>query len=154
MNIQEFKEGQNLYIGDFGDELCNYTCGRICDNLNNIAENHIYTNTDNLFDWAKGNINFIEECVNEYGFDDKNFDFCRLIQAGQYFSNLQELSENIDDIITNWILDYIENGLEITELSEEQVEEVECLFGKYNDSDVLDFIITDIEDIFKNKEGE
>lgn len=153
MNIQEFKEGQNLYIGDFGDELCNYTSGYIYEIIGYIAENHIYTNTDNLFDWAKENINFIEECVNEYGFDNKNFDFCRLIQSGQYYSNREELYNNLYDILVNFVFDYIENSLEITELNDEQIDELEYLFCGIDKNDRLEDIIEDINNIF-NKEEE
>lgn len=61
----------------------------------------------------------------------------------------EELCSNLDDILTNWIINYIEYNLNIKELTDEQAEQVEDLFNKYDNNDELECIAEEIEKIFE-----
>lgn len=150
--IKELREEQNLYLGDYGEYLVDYNSGYICDCISELADNNVDIYNYNLLEWVKSNSSYVEDAVAEFGIDSRNFDFFRLLQQGQYMQITDELYSNLDDIITNWIINYIEYDLEIKELTDEQAEQVEELFNKYDNNDEFEYIIEKIEEIFENKE--
>lgn len=150
--LKELREEQNLYLGDYGEYLVDCNCGYICDCISELADNHVDIYNYNLLEWVKDNSSYVEDAVAEFGIDSKNFDFFGLLRQGQYLQIEEELHNNLDDILTNWIINYIEHDLEIKELTDEQVEQVEDLFDKYDNNDELEYIIEKIEEIFENKE--
>lgn len=147
--IEELKNELELYCGDYGEYICDYNSGYIDDIFHEIADNHVDIYWADLCEWAKGNSGYIEEYVSEYGIDSNNFDFFRLIQGGQYFRNLEELNKNRDDIIKLFILNYIENELDIKELTEDVENQLNNILDDVNNYDDLDIIIDDINAIFK-----
>lgn len=146
--IKELKEELALYCGDYGDCICDYNSGYIDDIFHEIADNHVAIYWTDLCEWAKGNSSYIDEYVAEFGIDEKNFDFFRLIQGGQYLCNLEELNKNRDDIIKLFILNYIENELGIHEINEENESELENILEFVPKYDDLSVIIDDINAIF------
>lgn len=150
--IEEFKNELELYCGDYGDCICDYNDGYVDDVLHEIADNHIDIYWTDLCEWAKGNSGYIDEYVAEFGIDSKNFDFFRLIQGGQYLCNLEELNKNRDDIIKLFILNYIENELEIKELSENVENQLNDILDDVSNYDDLSVIIDDITSIIEEEE--
>ena len=146
--IEELKNELELYCGDYGDYICDYNSGYIDDIFKEIADSHVAIYWADLCEWAKGNSGYIDEYVAEFGIDEKNFDFFRLIQGGQYFCNLKELNQNRDDIIKLFIFNYIENELGIHEINEENESELENILEFVPKYDDLSVIIDDINAIF------
>ena len=58
MKIEELKK--DLYLGDYGEEIANYSSGYICDILTEIADNNVDIYYYDLFEWAKNNFSIIE----------------------------------------------------------------------------------------------
>ena len=150
--IKELREEQNLYLGDYGEYLVDYNRGYICDCISELADNNVSFYNYDLLEWVRNNSEYVERSVTEFGIDSKNFDFFKLLQQGQYLQIEEELYENIDDIITNWIIHYIEYNLNIKELTDEQAEQVEDLFNKYDNNDEFEYIIEKIKEIFEEVE--
>ena len=149
--IKELREEQNLYLGDYGKYLVDYNRGYICDCISELADNNVDIYNYNLLEWVKDNSSYVEDAVAEFGIDSKNFDFFRLLQQGQYMQITDELYTNLDDIITNWIINYIEYDLEIKELTDEQAEQIEDLFNKYDNNDELEYIVEKIKEVFESE---
>lgn len=150
--IQELREEQNLFLGDYGKFLVDYNRGYVGDCISELADNNIDICNHDLLEWVRGNSSYVEDAVAEFGIGSDNFDFYGLLRQGQYMQIEEELYENIDDILTNWIINYIEYDLNIKELTDEQAEQVEDLFNKYDNNDEFEHIIEEIEEIFEEVE--
>lgn len=149
--IQELREEMNLFLGDLGDRICDYNDGYICNIISEIADNNVDIYNRDLLEWAKDNYGYIEEVVEEFGVDSKNFNFMRLIQQGQWLCNEQELYENLEDNLKNRVLDYIEKDLEIEQISEEQEDELMALdFNDHNQR--LEDLLEEVASIFSEEE--
>lgn len=150
--ISELKNEYNLCTGDYGECVCDYKEGYIDEIFSEIADNNVDIYWSDLCEWAKGNSSYIDDYVVEFGIDEKNFDFFRLIQGGQYLCNLEELNENRDDIIKLFILNYIENRLEIKEINEDIENQLVDMLSNVSNYDDLSVIIDDITSIFEEEE--
>lgn len=149
--IEELKK--DLFTGEIGDNLCDYSSGYICDVISEIADNNVDIYTYDLLEWAKGNYSYIEDAIDELGTPTDSqgrADFIGMIRQGQYIYYSNDLYENLDDIIKNYIYNYILNDLNIEEITEEQEEEIDML--SYDNNDELDTIIEDINNIFNKGE--
>lgn len=150
--IKELREEQNLYLGEYGEYLVDYNSGYICDCISELADNNVDIYNYNLLEWVRNNSEYVEQAVTDFGIDERNFDFFGLLRQGQYVQITEELYNNLDDIITNWIINYIEYDLNIKELTDEQAEQVEDLFNKYDNNDELEYIAEKIKEVFENEE--
>ncbi len=131
LNIKELKN--NLYVGDFGDQVTNYSDGTLYDILLEISENNIDIYTNDLFDWAKSNIGEIEEANEELG---TPTDILQQIQQGQANSYLKALMEDYKEIIKYYALDYIEKYLELQEINEEKWDDLAWELESFSDYDI------------------
>lgn len=125
MKIKEYE--YNLDLGEIGDCFCDYDDGYISDIMFEIADNHINIYNHDLLKWLSDNLAnayYIEQAVNEYGIDSKNFDFYRLIQQGQFMQNYEDLQEHLNDALLNYAFNYIEHYLDNTDITQEQFEEL------------------------------
>lgn len=123
LKIEELKK--ELFTGDLGEYFRDYDNGYVCDIITEIADNRIGIYYSDLFEWASGNIGYIEEALSEFGTPTncKNLpDFIKIIQQGQFLAYEQDIYENLEDILKFFMYDYIEKELNILELTEEQNE--------------------------------
>ena len=151
LKIKDLKNELNL--GDYGEDITNYSSGYVSDIITEIADNNVDIYNNDLMEWAKGNTSYIEDAMVEFGTpEDSNGhpDFMRLIMQGQYYMYEQDLYNNLEDILKYWAYDYIENKYNITELTEEQNDEIN--FYNYTNVDRLEEIKGMIEDIFESLE--
>lgn len=149
--IEELKK--DLFTGEIGDNLCDYSSGYICDIISEIADNNVDIYNYDLLEWAKGNYSYIEDAIDELGTPTDRqgrADFIGMIRQGQYIYYEQDLYDNLDDIIKNYIYNYITNELGIEEITEEQEEEIDML--SYDNNDELETINEDLNNIFKSEE--
>ena len=149
VRIDELKK--DLCIGDLGEYFCDYKNGYICDIITEIADNNISIYYSDIFEWAKNNIGYIEEALNELGTpqdSNGNADFIRIIQQGQYYANEQDLYKNLKDTILFRIYDYLQHDLDIAEITEEQQAEIEALNIEDN-NEQLENLLQQAEDIVK-----
>lgn len=147
MKIEELKK--DLYLGDYGEEITNYSSGYVCDIITKIANNNVDIHYYDLFEWAKNNFSIIEEANEELGI---NPDIIKQIQQGQFYSYQRDLYENLENIIKYYVFDYIQEVLEIEEITEEQLNELEIEIDFTDNSERLENINDEINEIFKNKE--
>ena len=137
--IENLKGGLNNISVDFYDDKKHYLnqSNYICDEINEFADSNIDIYTYNLFDWAKTNYNYIEQGVAEFGIDEKNFDFIKLIQQGQYLQLTQDLYNDIDEIIKMFA--FYEMIEQINDLTNDDEIEIEIDFDEFeNEIENLD----------------
>lgn len=150
LKIEDLKN--DLFLGELGEQITEYDNGYIGDIITEIADSNVDIYNDDLMEWAKGNTSYIEDAIREFGTpEDSNGhpDFMKLIMQGQYYMYEQDLYNNIEDILKYWAYDYIENKYNITELTEEQNDEIE--FYNYTNVDRLEEIEGMIEGIFESE---
>lgn len=147
MKIEELKK--DLYLGDYGEEITNYSSGYVGDILTEIADNNVDIYYYDLFEWAKNNFSIIEEANEEMGI---NPDITKQIQQGQFYSYQRELYENLEDIMKYYVFNYIQEALEIEEITEEQLNELEFEINFTDNNEELENINDKINEIFNNKE--
>ena len=148
MKIREYE--YNLDLGEVGDCFCDYDNGYICDIMSEIADNHIDSYNHDLLKWLSDNLAnayYIEQAVNEYGIDSKDFDFYRLIQQGQFMQNYEDLQEHLNDSLLNYAFNYIEHYLDNIDVTEEQFDEL--TLKDYKNFDKLE----EIDDFIKEVLG-
>lgn len=150
LKIEDLKN--DLFLGELGEQITQYDNGYISDIITEIADSNVDIYNNDLMEWAKGNTSYIEDAMREFGTpEDSNGhpDFMRIIMQGQYYMHEQDLYNNLEDILKYWAYDYIENKYNLTELTEEQNDEIE--FYNYNSVDRLEEIEGMIEDIFESE---
>lgn len=152
LKIEDLRK--ELYTGKYGDCICNYDNGYICDIITEIADSHVDIYINDLLDWAKNNYSYIEEALDEFGTptdSKRNADFIKIIMQGQYLYNERDLYDNLEDSLKLFAYVYIQNVLSIEEITEEQNENL--LNYDYTDNnDKLEYIIDYINDIFNNQD--
>lgn len=152
VRIDELKN--DLCIGNLSEYFCDYNNGYICDIINEIADNNIAIYYSDIFEWAKSNVGYIEEALNEFGTpQDINgkVDFIRIIQQGQYYANEQDLYKNLKDTILFRIYDYLQHDLNIAEITEEQQAKIEALNIEDN-NEQLENLLQQAKNIVKNED--
>jgi hypothetical protein len=148
LKIEDLKK--DLFLGDFGEEFEQYDNGYICDIITEIADRNVSIYNYVLLNWAKDNYGYIEEAMDEFGQPTDNkghFDFIKCIQQGQFYANEQDIYENLKDIILNRLYNYIVSNLGITEITEKQNFEIECLNIEDN-NEQLENLFEELEKIF------
>ena len=133
LKIEELRKELNL--GELGEYFVDYDNGYICDIITEISDNHVDIYTSDLFDWAKNYFCYIEEANTELGTPK---DILQQIQQGQFYYYEQNIYNNLEDIMLNYMYNYIENVLNIKEITEEQYD------------DLLDFDFNDNKEMFEN----
>ena len=151
LKVSELKNG--CRFENLTEYFCDYDHGYICDIITEIADNHVEIYTSDLLEWAKDNYGYIEEAIDEFGTptdSNGNADFIRMIQQGQFYSNERELYDGLSNGLCLWVYNYIENVLGITEITEEENNELlEWDFDDHNEQ--LENLIEHIENIFKKE---
>lgn len=147
MKIKELKK--ELYLGDLGDRFCDYDNGYICDIITEIADNNIDIYYYDLFEWAKNNYGTIQEANEEFG---TPTDIIKQIQQGQFLAFERELYENLGDSLKNYVLNYIEHTLKLTEISSKKWEEIENEIDFEDNNEEIENIIEQVNEILSIKE--
>lgn len=147
LKIKELRKELNL--GELGEYFVDYDNGYICDIITEIADNHIDIYTSDLFDWAKNYFCYIEEANTELGTPK---DILQQIQQGQFYYYEQNIYNNLEDIMLNYMYNYIENVLNIKEITEEQYDDL--LDFDFNDNnEMLENLIDHINEVLKIEEA-
>ncbi len=163
-NVQQMQQkGQIMttdniknYIQDnlrFDDDICeritdytNCTSEYIDDTFTEIADNNIDLYYSGLLDWLRDcscATDYIEQAVKGQGIDSNNFDFMRLIQAGQYEYNMEKLNDNRHNVLLLWCLQYcIENDIALTD---EQIDNLDDEIDDY--ANYFDDLVDTINEI-------
>lgn len=151
--IKEIKENDTMEKVNISS-LCDYSSTQyLYDTINEIADNSIDIYNYDLLEWSKNNYYYIEYALDEYGTPtDSNgkADFIRMIQQGQYYQNLEEIHDNLDDMLKIYILDLLQKE-DIKEISQEQDEKIDELIKEWQDNDYLGSI-EDIKEVLFDEE--
>ena len=124
----------------------------ICDTISEVADSETDIYYSGLFDWLKNDPDSVEniECaLREFGTPTSGNDipdFMKILQQGQYYGNEQKIYNNINDFGKIWLLYYLKDVEDITELTDEQAEKIEDLDVDSNDK------FADLLEKFKNED--
>ena len=148
--IKERKEEVKKNLSDtYCDCICDYNDGYICDVIAEISDNHVDIYYSDLFEWCKGNFDYVNDWIAECG---SSGDIIKDIQGGQYKQISDELYENMEEMLLLFAYDYIFTNEII--LNDEQLEELEKYISDLDNNDQLEDIISYIEDLQNNEESE
>ena len=151
LKIEELRK--ELFIGDLGEYFCDYKDGYICDIITEIADNNIPVYNSEIWEKAAENSSYIEEALQEFGTPTDNnvkIDLIRIFTQGLYYKNEQEIYENLEEILQNWMYNYIEYDLEIKEITNTENEDL-LNYDFTNNNSTLEELIEHIEETL-NKE--
>lgn len=132
--------------------ITQYCGGYIGDIITELADSNVDIYNSDLSEWAKDNVSYIEEAINMWGIpkdEGGHADYYRMIQQGQYYMYEQDLYNNIEDILKYWAYSYIEDNYNLTELTEEQNDEIEFL--NYNNFEKLEDLKNELDNIFESE---
>lgn len=146
MKIEELKK--DLFLGDFGDQFEGYNSGYIGDIITEIADNNVDIYNSDLLDWLKNNYSIVEEANDMMGTPSGIIEQC---QQGQFYQYEHDLYENLVDIITNRIYQYIEEEFDIHELTDEQIDEISYLNLDDNNKRLED-LFNEVKEILEKEE--
>lgn len=110
--MKKFKRDYDLvedlgYEGDMMDTMCDYPDSCIIgDAIIEIADSNVYLYDRDLWEIAPRLRFYIEDAVYDYGHGE--IDLIKIFQMGQFEYNSQVMYNNIDQIIFNIALDYLE----------------------------------------------
>ena len=107
----------------------------ICDTISEIADSETDIYYSGLINWLKNDpdsVDAIEEAAAEFGRPEK-FDFIRFLQQGQYYQNEQKLYNNIDTVAKIWLLAYLRNKENLSEITDEQADYIDDFTANNND---------------------
>ena len=145
LKIEELKK--ELFTGDFGDCFWDYNDGYICDIITEIADNHIDIYNSDLLEWAAGNYSYIDEAMQEFGKPD---DFLQYIRQGQFLAYEQDLYNNLEDSLKNFMYTYIQDVLDVNEITEEQNDNL-LDYDFSDNNDTLENLIDHIKEVLKRR---
>ena len=100
----EFLNSNNLedllYNQQFNDlsELIDWLDDDAGDKISELSDSMIDIYNYDLRKWSVENYDYIEEAVEEFGYDSKNFDFHKIIQLGQYYAYSNEFYAMISEL--------------------------------------------------------
>lgn len=155
LNVSDLKADIHNDLGEYGDNFCDYSGYQyICDVISEIADSNIDIYYADLFEWCKHNYEWVEEAIAQGLCDLQNPDIPKMIQAGQYEYNTQDLYENLDSIMLNYCLNYIEHDLELTEITQEQFEKIENKCTNVDNNDTLEDFEDFLKELFETEEEE
>lgn len=149
LKIKDLKKF-DLNLGDYGENIIDYSSNQyISDIFSEIADNNVNIYNYDLLQWVANdlyNIEYCNEAINEFGAND----FIAILQQAQYLEISENLNNHIEDILLYYAYTYIENNLDIEEITEEQDEKIKMLnFRKF---DKLYELEAEIEEIFESEE--
>lgn len=147
LKIEELRK--KLYLGDYGEYITDYNDGYISDIINEMADNNVDIYNYDLLQWCANNLYNIDYCdraKDELGASD----LVSMLQGGQYLQITDDLYENLENILINYMYYYIENYLELEEITEEQNDEL--LDFDFEACDKLEEIAEHATEILKENE--
>ena len=118
----------------------------VCDVVSEIADSETGIYYSDLINWLKEDndaVENIEYALREFGTPkgtDGIPDFMKILQQGQYYGNEQKLYENLNKIGKIWLLSYLQDKENMSEITEEQADFIDELEIDNNDrfSEVLE----------------
>ena len=101
-----------LNIGEYGEYFLDYDIREYIDDIvTYIADANIDIYDYKIWEWAKNNQDSIESAIEQgyYNIDSREFDLIKLFQAGQYLYITDDLYNNLDDILSYVVIDYLQD---------------------------------------------
>lgn len=140
-------------LGELGDRFCDYSGYQyICDVISEIADSNIDIYYYDLFEWAKTNYEWVEEAIAQGLCDMSNPDIPRMLQAGQYEQNTNDLYTHLDASMLNFCLNYIKYDLGHETMTETQFDELTAHCTNVDNNDTLEVFEDFCKELFETEE--
>ena len=124
---EDLKGRMNDLSIDFASDYDLNTSSYLCDLFNEYAGGQVDIYYKDLIDWLSGSGDeFVERYVQEFGIDEKNFDFWEIVRGGQFLDFQERLFADEKEIIELMVVNYLLNNEEEIEreLEESELEEM------------------------------
>ena len=107
LNIDEMIK--DLYLGEYGDNILSYDGSEyVGDAITYIADNNVDIYYSDLAEYLKHNSGYVEQAIQEFGWEGCGSDIWQAIRMGQYLEIEEDLYENLDNILKYYTLKYIQ----------------------------------------------
>ena len=153
----DIKKGMNDISKDFASDYTLDTSSYLSDLISEYSDNWVYIYNYDLLNWVKDNYEYVEMAISEFGIDEKNFNFFRLLQTGQYLQNEEMLYSDESKIIELMTYNYLlDNEDEIEkDIDEKDIDEmIDEILAYFDSNDRLNDIIDKINEYIKNGASE
>lgn len=168
-NIKQFKEldfykdYENLDILKNLEDMAysfifEYNEGYICDIISYIADNCVPIYYSEIWEQAKEVSEYVKEAFNEFGYNE-NEDLEINMQKGIYYYNEYSLYQNLDILIYNYAVNYLDEAIEYIEDEETKerakrvtAEELKELLSNIDNNNTYEDINQIIEEYIENEE--
>lgn len=152
--VKDYKAELAKY--DFAENFGDYSSGYICDIITEIADNEVSIYTQKQIDFAMSHDDEVSEALangiacdgaswfSENGNDLRGY-IAHVGAAAWYEYNNQTIYENMEECVLYAVLTALEDQHGITELSEDQVTELEAL--EFDNNDDLEDVIVEAAEV-------
>jgi len=149
-------ESLNCIDGDVNacEEMEDRT-GYIGDAIAEVADGNVSIYNSDLWNNAPNIEEYIADAINEGLVDLNNFDLMRLFQAGEYEYYIQLLYDNLETIVYNVAVNYLNENYPNVEVNEKDLEDALTDIDNNNNTfdDITDAVDCLIEEIEEEEEG-
>lgn len=142
MERREYTFSDGIILGNENDvcmemEMEEYTSSYFCDMASEVADNHVPIYTSDIWEYVNGIKEYVEQAISEglchLG---SGVDLTDIFKAGYYVYYKKIIYENMENIVYNVLVDYLnDNGIYVCEEVESIVEE---LVKDFDNNDCLD----------------
>lgn len=149
-------EIKNLYnkLESSIDCLTDYDDGYIGDVITKIADSQVDICFSDLTSWANGHFEEISETIDEFGWGGCGNDLYKAVQMAQFRENENEMYSELSEGIENFAISYLEYSLKMTEIPEENWEEIQDFLADIDNNNRLDEITDFLDEMFSKEDEE
>lgn len=148
------KELRGVYhTNTLADNFCDYSAPyNIADMISEIADSYTSVYHSDIFDFMKNNLEWVEEAIQEFGWEGCESSLVKAGQLGEYLYNENQMYNHLESGLLNWALE------ELIERFEDDVPDsvldsvVDEICENCNNYDDLEEIIDMIERIIEEWE--
>lgn len=123
---EEIKKEINDISIDFASDYDLNSSSYLCDLFTEYADSQVDIYYKDLIEWLFDGVDYVERYVEEFGIDEKNFNFWDIVRGGQFLDFQERLFADDKEIIELMAINYLLNNEEEIEreLEESELEEM------------------------------
>lgn len=143
--VSELK-GEIALNCNYSRNFCDYSGYHyICDVITEIADSNTSIRYSDIINFISQNVEKVSDAIRDMGWDGCGSDLYKAGQMAEFLDIERQIYDELDEALLNFCYNYIEQDLGLTEITEEQQEEIEAKCTNVDNNDTLD----EFEDFLK-----
>lgn len=154
ISIEELRA--DLGTGDYGEYLNDYRdCNAyICDAISEIADSHTSIYYSDIRQFISGNVEAVEDAINEFGWDGCGSDLMKAGQIGEYLAIERDIYNHLADSLLLAALDFIRYDLKRDTITAELADLLREWADDADSNDRINEIPDNIRDYFSYEDDD